>query len=341
MARADTADRHGATRDHSAKTSRFAGSWRNWFLAALLVGGVAFAAFHWGDVKRFVQLIQTAEPLWLLAAFVVQLLTYVSLSAEWALVLRAGGSARSIWKLLPITISKLFADQVIPTAGVSGNVFLVDRLVAIGAPRESAVAAVILAIVAYYGSYAVAAFAALFLLWLHSDLSWLIVGTVGLFLCVAAAIPATALWLRKKGQKAMPRWLRRSETAEDFFELVGKTPGKLIRNRLLIAELTVLNGVVFVFDALTLQWCLFSLGTTTELGAVFAAFMMASIVMTLGPIPLGLGSFEATCVGMLRLVGVPFEAALSGTLLFRGFTLWLPLLGGMVLMRREMKRSHG
>lgn len=340
MARADIADRHGATKDHSGKSGGFAGNWRNWFLAALLVGGVAFAAFHWGDVKRFLQLIQRAEPWWLLAALAAQLLTYVSLSAEWALVLRAGGSARSIWKLFPITISKLFADQVIPTAGMSGNVFLVDRLVAIGAPRENAVAAVILAIVAYYASYAVAAFAALFLLWLHSDLSWLIVGTVGLFLCVAAAIPATALWLRKKGQRAMPRWLRRSESAEDFFELVGKAPGKLIRNRQLIAQLTVLNGVVFVLDALTLQWCLFSLGTTAHLGAVFAAFMMASIVMTLGPIPLGLGSFEATCIGMLRVVGVPFEAALSGTLLFRGFTLWLPLLGGMVLLRREMKRSR-
>jgi uncharacterized membrane protein YbhN (UPF0104 family) len=40
---------------------------------------------------------------------------------------------------------------------------------------------------------------------------------------------------------------------------------------------------------------------------------------------------------MLRLMGVPFEAALSATLLFRGFSLWLPLIGGMILARREMK----
>ena len=29
---------------------------------------------------------------------------------------------------------------------------------------------------------------------------------------------------------------------------------------------------------------------------------------------------------MLRLFGMPFEAAVSATLLFRGFTLWLPLI---------------
>jgi glycosyltransferase 2 family protein len=40
---------------------------------------------------------------------------------------------------------------------------------------------------------------------------------------------------------------------------------------------------------------------------------------------------------MLRLFGVPFEAALSATLLFRGFTLWLPLLPGGLLLRRELK----
>jgi hypothetical protein len=57
-------------------------------------------------------------------------------------------------QLLPLTITKLFADQVVPTAGVSGNVLLVDRLKAIGVPREHAIAAIILAIIAYYLSYA-------------------------------------------------------------------------------------------------------------------------------------------------------------------------------------------
>ena len=42
---------------------------------------------------------------------------------------------------------------------------------------------------------------------------------------------------------------------------------------------------------------------------------------------------------MLRLFGVPFEAAVSATLLFRGFTLWLPLLPGGILLRRELKAS--
>src|SRR4051812_36897572 len=110
--------------------------WRLWLLALLLVAGLVFAAFHWGDLKRFAELVGRAQPMWLGGALVLQLSTYVLLSIEWSLVLRAGESARPLRKLLPLTITKLFADQVVPTAGMSGNVLLIDRLTKIGVPRK-------------------------------------------------------------------------------------------------------------------------------------------------------------------------------------------------------------
>lgn len=58
------------------------------------------------------------------------------------------------------------------------------------------------------------------------------------------------------------------------------------------------------------------------------------LAVTLGPIPLGLGSFELVCTASLKLLGVPIEAALAGTLMLRVMTLWLPLLPGLFLMRR-------
>jgi uncharacterized protein (TIRG00374 family) len=88
-----------------------------------------------------------------------------------------------------------------------------------------------------------------------------------------------------------------------------------------------------------MQLCLFALGLHVPFSVAFSAFIMASIVVTLGPIPMGLGSFEAVSVAMMRLFGVPFEAAVSATLLFRGFTLWLPLIPGGILLRTEMKKS--
>jgi uncharacterized protein (TIRG00374 family) len=315
----------------------FLSNWRSWLLAALLVGGVVVAAMHWGDVKQFGKLVAEAKPLWLVAAFGLQVSTYIGLAVQWSIALHRGHTPESTGQLFRLTFAKHFADQVVPTAGMSGNVLLVDRLVNLGIPRPNAVAALLLQIIAYYFSYALGALWVLVVLWWKSRMSWLLSGAVLAFLAVAAGIPALTLWLHRRGQERIPKWIARWSKAKNFFELVGEAPRELVRDPSLIAIVTLLNLMVFIADAATMQCCLFALGVRAVLSAGYVAFMIASIAVILGPVPMGLGSFEAVSIAMLRLFGVPFEAALSATLLFRGFTLWLPLIPGGILLRQELK----
>jgi uncharacterized protein (TIRG00374 family) len=315
-------------------------SWRSWLLAALLVAGVVIAALHWGDVKKFAALLADAKPQWLIVAAALQLGTYFGLAAQWWLALRRGHTPGRPAELFRLTLAKHFADQVVPTAGVSGNLVLVDRLVGLGIPRGNAVAALLLQIIAYYASYAAGAVLVLVVLWWKSRMSAVLAAAVLIFLIVAAGIPGLTLWLHRRGQKKLPDWVSGWSKSRDFFELVGKAPAKLVRNRELIAWLTLINGAVFLADAATMQACVLALGVQAPLSAGYVAFMMAAIAVILGPIPMGLGSFEAVSIAMLRLFGVPFEAALSATLLFRGFTLWLPLIPGGLLLRKELKAKR-
>jgi uncharacterized protein (TIRG00374 family) len=331
-------NRHDPAHRDDAKQASGWSKWRRWLLVLLIVAAIVVAALHWGDVKKFAELTAKAEPMWLAGALLLQLSTYVSLSAQWWLVLRNAGSPRPLLKLLPLTITKLFADQVVPTAGVSGNVVLVDRLRAIGVPREQAVAAVILAIIAYYLSYAAGTVVAVAMLWLRGKLSLWLLGIAALLLTVATAIPAAVLWLQGKGETALPSWLRRRETVRETFEMLGEAPRDLVRDARLIVQLSLLNFVVFVADAATLLVCLYALGLNAPFDAAFVGYTMAAVVTLLGAVPLGLGSFEATSTAVLRLMGVPFEAGLSATLLFRGFALWLPLGIGLFLTRRIAKK---
>jgi uncharacterized protein (TIRG00374 family) len=312
-------------------------SWRTWLLGLLLVAALLFAAFHWGDVKKFAELLSKAKPMWLLGAFALQVGTYVTLAIEWRLVLKASQCPAPMAGLMRLTVTKHFADQMVPTAGMSGNVVVVDRLCSLGAAESTAVAAVILTIIGYYASYAVTALAALILLWMRDSTSSLIVGSMVAFFVVATAIPALALWLQKSGDDVLPQWLARFGPLRDLSDMIGRAPSKLVRSHRLIAELSLLNGIAFVLDAWTMQFCLFALGVSAPFAAAFAGFIMASIVTTLGPIPMGLGSFEAVSIGTLRSMGVPFEAAISATLLFRGFTLWVPLIPGTLAARRDLK----
>jgi len=332
--------RNGKSKSENETLGRkLASSWRSWFLAVLLIAGIVIAVLHWGDVKRFGKLLTEAKPLWLIAAAALQLGTYFGLAAQWWLVLRRGRTPEEGTDLFRLTLAKHFADQVVPTAGMSGNVLLVDRLVSFGVPRENAIAALLLQIIAYYFSYALGALWVLVVLWWKSRMSLLLSAAVFVFLMVAAGIPALTLWLHKRGREKLPRLLANWSKTKSFFEIVGEAPARLVRNPQLIASLTALNLAVFVADAATMQACIHALGVHAPLSAGYVAFMMASIAVILGPIPMGLGSFEAVSIAMLRLFGVPFEAAVSATLLFRGFTLWLPLLPGGILLRRELKAS--
>ena len=321
------------------KTKSALSNWRNWLLAVLLIAAVVVAIIHWGDVKKFAELLKKARPLWLLVAAGLQVFTYVGLAAQWWLTLEEADTPRRPRDLFRLTFAKHFADQVIPTAGVSGNVVLVDRLVSLGVPRGNAVAALLLQVIAYYFSYAAGALWVLVVLWWKDRASLLLTGAVVLFLVFAISIPALTLWLHRRGQQRLPKWIAGWSKAKRFFELVGGAPRELMRDPKLIAWLTLLNLSVFIADAATMQACLLALGVHAPLSAGYTAFMMASIAVILGPVPMGLGSFEAVSVAMMRLFGVPFEAAVSATLLFRGFTLWLPLIPGGFLLRHELKAA--
>ena len=79
-------------------------------------------------------------------------------------------------------------------------------------------------------------------------------------------------------------------------------------NPQLIIEVTALQSGTFLLDAATL-WCTGrAVGLNVDVGSTFMSFIFASVVATLSPIPLGLGSFEGTCTGLLlRLLNCCLE----------------------------------
>jgi uncharacterized protein (TIRG00374 family) len=131
-------------------------------------------------------------------------------------------------------------------------------------------------------------------------------------------------------------WVRRLPGTALLLKTIAEAPTDLLRDPVLLAETVILEFAVFALDALTL-WLVFrALGDTPAIWAAYVSFIMASMAATLGPIPLGLGTFEAACVGMLSLLGVTIETALAATLLLRGLTFWLPMVPGLWLAKREI-----
>ncbi|AMK22941.1 MULTISPECIES: lysylphosphatidylglycerol synthase transmembrane domain-containing protein [Sphingomonadaceae] len=318
--------------------ARPSSAWRSWFLGIILTAALVGAVLHFGEIENFARLLVRANPFWLAVAVLFQLSTYASVAAGWAAVLRSAGTPRALPRLMRIALTKLFADQAVPSAGLGGNVLLVDQLVRLRVPRGTAVAALLVSMIGYYAAFAFFAVGMLVLLWLHDKATPLMAGVVTTFLLVALAIPSLALWLRHRGSQPLSPRLERVGVVRELLEIVGQAPADLIGDRALLLRVTGFNALVFIADAGTLWACLDALGGPAGFGTAFIASIMASIVVTLGPIPLGLGSFEATSTATLGLLGVPIENAFAATMLLRILTLWLPLLPGLMMMRSALRR---
>ena len=310
-----------------------------WLFGTLAVAALIGAVMHFAEFERVAEIARRAQPLWMIVAVLLQTSTYASIALSWRAVLRRARTPRPLRRLFPLAVAKLFADQVIPSAGMGGNLLLVDRLTALGVRRGTAVATLLVSLVGYYAAYAFLAILMLFALWVDSEARPLLVGAVTTFLLVALAIPALALWLRRRGSRPLPPRLESLRPVRMLIEAFSEAPDELVSDLRLLFSVTGFNALVFLADAATLTACLCALGQPVTPGTAFIALMMASIVATLAPIPMGLGSFEATSTAMLAMLGVHVEAALAATLLLRMLTLWLPLIPGLMVLHRQSRRS--
>jgi uncharacterized protein (TIRG00374 family) len=239
-----------------------------------------------------------------------------------------------------LTLAKLFVDQAAPAGGISGTAFLLTALVRRGISAPACLAVLIAVLVGHYGGNLLAALAAIGLLWMaHETQTWM-VGIFALFALVSVVIPTALLALRRYGKRA-PSWLLRIPGLASLLRAATDAPATLLRSPRVLAIMTASSVAVILLDAATLWVMLHAIGLPAPYRVAFPSYLLAMMVATIGPIPLGLGTFEATCVAVLVLQAVPIEGALAATLLLRGCTTWLPMVPGLILARREFGVAPG
>lgn len=309
--------------------------WRLPALGVLLLAGLVLVVAHLGELEHFARLAESAEPGWLAAALAAQLATYVAVATVWHLALERGGRRMPVRALLTLGLAKLFSDQALPSAGISGTAFALAALHRRGVAAELAMAVMLTSLVSYYGAALVMDGVGVLVLWAAHELHpWMIVIAL-VFALVAAALPGGILLAKNWSEERLARWSRSLRAVAPMLRAFAAAPTTLLRNPAVVLGSALLHGAVFLLDAATLWLMLQALGHPAGFLHCLAAFMMASMAGTIGLIPLGLGTFETTCVATLAVLGYPLEPALAATLLLRGFTMWLPMLPGLWLVRRE------
>ena len=311
--------------------------WLAWLSGILVLVAAGIVIAHRGQELRFADLLEQARPRWLLLAALLQAGTYACAAGAWQRVLKRQHIRTSLWQLIPLGLAKLFMDQMVPSAGLSGTLLVVRALKRRGVPDGASVSAVVVGLLGFHLAYGLALATALALLAMSGDLSRRMLSLAILATFLVGAMIVALLRLSQERRGPMRGLLIRIPGFKGFLQALHNAPKDALHDRTLLLQTTALQFGIFVLDAATLGVCLAAVGTTADPTWLFVALVIASLVATITIIPSGLGTFDATMLGMLRLGGVPVTNGVAAVLLFRGFTLMLPLLPGLWLARRELK----
>lgn len=177
--------------------------WFAWLLGAAAFATVIGAALHYSEAADFVRLVDQARPAWMAAAVALQVATYLAQGRVFGVVARAGNVRLAPGAAFRLSLAKLFVEQALPSAGVSGSVAAANWLQGFGMSRALVASAVLIDLISYYAAYAMCLVAALVLAARAHELDSLVLWVSLAFATYAVAIGAALLWF--VGAPA-PRW---------------------------------------------------------------------------------------------------------------------------------------
>lgn len=303
---------------------------------ALLAALIVFTLNQVGDLGRFVDLARQAQPSWFLLAIGCQVVTYVVTGAIWAIVTRAAGYALPLGRLARLAVEKLSMDHIMPAGGLAGDMVIVGAMRRYNVPATVATETLLIDILAYYGSFGVAAALAFAITAAHVALPTSMTSLMAFFALGLGGVPLLIVWvLEHRDWQPGPR-LSRIRWVVDVRNAVAGVDVKRVRDPWMLLTSGALHLAIFALDGVTV-WAVFqALGMSVDPLTCFAAPTIAAVAAAVSVLPGGVGSFEAGGVGTLLLLDTPPEAALAVTLMFRGLTLWIPLIPGLLLSRKDL-----
>ena len=303
----------------------------------VLTGLVVFVVIHVGEMERFVLLLSHAEPAWLILAVILQAGTYLCAGVIWHEVTRPRDNSVPAWSLFRLSVEQLSVNQIVPTGGVAGNLLVFHAMRRLGLPAWLATEALLAEVLSGYIAYATVAIVALATLSVLGGVTSGIFYILVAFAVAATVVLSTILWLLKHKDRQLASWANHFKPLFDAHQAIEHVSSHRVLSWRLLTRTSAFNVAIFILDGGTLWAIMHVAGAPIGIPTAFVAIVIAFIAGTVSFLPGGIGGFETGAVTTLTILGSPIEAALAGTLLFRGLTLWLPLIPGLMLARQDIK----
>lgn len=301
----------------------------------ILVGIVAFITTRYGEAQTLGSLIWQAKPTLLLVALGLQVATYICDGAKWHLSIKSNGYGLKVKELGKMALQQLSINQFVPSVGVAGNAIVASEMLKLNIPAWVVMKAMCIDILSLFASYVF--MSGLTLYFLYDIAPPLLFWTLAVFLAFILTV-TIAFWhfLYNHRRWRILNHLKRFKIIRLTLQAMSdipeseKLPGKLF------FQASILRVIIFILDGFTLWVLMLAIGSPVVLETALIALAAGSVGGVISFLPGGIGGYEIASIWTLILLGTPLEAAIAGTLLLRGFVLWLPLIPGLIFARKQI-----
>jgi uncharacterized membrane protein YbhN (UPF0104 family) len=165
-----------------------------WAFGVLVLAALVLVVLHFSDIAELITLARSARPEWLLLAVLAQGGTYLCAGSVLREALKQAGRKVPLRRLATLGLVKLFADQAVPSVGLSGTILLLRGLARRDIPATMTMSALLVDVVSYYGAYLTAVLIGVGLLWVNHRANAAVLAGATIFatvgaLCAGADIP--------------------------------------------------------------------------------------------------------------------------------------------------------
>jgi uncharacterized protein (TIRG00374 family) len=326
-------------------------SWSNIIFLALCVAVFYFVVHNYTELKNVNVLFSQIDPWWIVVAVSAQALTYLSTSTLYYSVTNKIKEKTSVSRLdfFKLSIVVMFINQIVPSGGLGGNGFLYTELHKRGIAAKKAFFVIVMDCLALYISLGI--LLTVIPVWYlimnkHMPNVFYYVCIFGIVLYGALAAVITIVSHKETLQyavaklsriKFLARILERSalSTSEDMFSDYGtKGPWGIFLKYKKVAWTAVLcQLVVFFADAFTIFALLQGLHVHTSFLVIAFGLLLTFVAAALPISPGALLVYEGAMTFFYTSMGMPFQAALVITLLYRVLSFWIPIVVGLLLYK--------
>lgn len=321
------------------------------FLFALLVFGGA--VYYSATLEKDIKLFEKVTWYWLGLALLGQCLTYGFAAMVYRTLLQLFHQHQllSLGTLFRATLVAQFLNQVIPSAGISGNAYMLRLLGQNHVPPARGLSLVVLELLAFYAAIELMIVFALvtgtFFFHLPGYFHLILALGFGVYLLFAIGVTLAG---RKKAMEWLHRKLSRLSWAKKMLRkleitlLKGGSPAALLspvyyfrKQSGILLRVVGWQAGIYLADALTIFSLFRGLSAPLPMASVFIGLVLTRIITVLPIAPGALILFESSMTFFYVSFGAPLQTALVVTLLYRVLSFWMPMPIGFLMYRRRQQ----